>query len=86
MSYPWTDEILRPVSHVPDPPEKVNPRYCLYTRNNVDICQVRINTGHRMLHLINYNELLLGELQDHLFFNLLYFGQVSISCAVAQSV
>ncbi|PNF41741.1 Pancreatic lipase-related protein 2 [Cryptotermes secundus] len=40
MSYPWVDEILRPVSHVPDPPKKVNPTYCLYTRQNEDICQI----------------------------------------------
>lgn len=40
MTHPWTDESLRPVSYVPEPPEKVNPKYCLYTRNRQDICQV----------------------------------------------
>lgn len=40
MSYPWADEILRPVSYVPESPEKVNPKYCLYTQHNMDICQV----------------------------------------------
>ncbi|KDR08050.1 pancreatic lipase-related protein 2-like [Zootermopsis nevadensis] len=39
MSYPWADEILRPVSYVPESPEKVNPKYCLYTQHNMDICQ-----------------------------------------------
>ncbi|GFG30365.1 hypothetical protein Cfor_12942 [Coptotermes formosanus] len=39
MTHPWTDESLRPVSYVPEPPEKVNPKYCLYTRNRQDICQ-----------------------------------------------
>lgn len=39
MTYPWTDESLRPVSYVPQPPETVNPKYCLYTRHNQDRCQ-----------------------------------------------
>lgn len=42
MTHPWTDEFLRPVSHVPEPPEKINPKYCLYTRRNGDNCQVSI--------------------------------------------
>lgn len=40
MGHPWTDEFLRPVSHVPEPPEKVNPKYCLYTRRNEDTCEL----------------------------------------------
>ncbi|PSN47913.1 Pancreatic triacylglycerol lipase [Blattella germanica] len=39
MSHPWTDELLRPVSFVPEAPEVVNPRFCLYTRRNEDACQ-----------------------------------------------
>ncbi|KAJ9584757.1 hypothetical protein L9F63_020907, partial [Diploptera punctata] len=39
MSHPWSDDVLRPVSYAPQPPELVNPRYCLYTRENRDTCQ-----------------------------------------------
>jgi len=42
MTHPWTDEFLRPVSYAPEPPEKVDPKYCLYTRRNEDVCQVGI--------------------------------------------
>lgn len=40
MTHPWTDDFLRPVSYIPEPPDKVNPKYCLYTRRNKDSCQV----------------------------------------------
>ncbi|KDR08048.1 pancreatic lipase-related protein 2-like [Zootermopsis nevadensis] len=39
MTHPWTDDFLRPVSYIPEPPDKVNPKYCLYTRRNKDSCQ-----------------------------------------------
>jgi len=37
-TFPWTD-VNRPVSLDPQPPEKVNPHYCLYTRKNPKQCQ-----------------------------------------------
>lgn len=38
VNFPWTDE-SRPVSQHPEPPEKVDPRFCLYTRQNPNDCQ-----------------------------------------------
>ncbi|CAH0382132.1 unnamed protein product [Bemisia tabaci] len=39
INYPWSD-ILRPVAQFPESPEKVNPKYCLYTRRNADSCEL----------------------------------------------
>ncbi|XP_026813180.1 pancreatic triacylglycerol lipase-like [Rhopalosiphum maidis] len=36
---PWQDDSSRPVNLFPERPEKIAPRYCLYTRNNRNVCQ-----------------------------------------------
>lgn len=38
INKPWTDT-TRPVSYFPEPPEKVSPKYCLYTRRNPLQCE-----------------------------------------------
>ncbi|KAL0277659.1 UNVERIFIED_CONTAM: hypothetical protein PYX00_004877 [Menopon gallinae] len=44
IDYPWVSA-RRPVSWFPEPPEKVNPKYCLYTRRNIDTCDP-LNVEH----------------------------------------
>lgn len=36
---PWKD-VGRPVSNLPEPPEKIDTTFCLYTRYNPDTCQI----------------------------------------------
>ncbi|XP_014274569.1 pancreatic lipase-related protein 2 [Halyomorpha halys] len=50
VNFPWTDE-TRPVSHQPEPPEKVDPVFCLYTRQNPTDCQrLRYNDSSTYYH------------------------------------
>ncbi|XP_039296077.1 pancreatic triacylglycerol lipase [Nilaparvata lugens] len=46
---PWTD-VSRPVSKYPEPPEKVSPKYCLYTRHNRHVCQQLVYTNPRTIY------------------------------------
>lgn len=36
---PWKNDLTRPVSLFPFPPEVVDPQYCLYTRRNPHNCE-----------------------------------------------
>ncbi|KAK9500473.1 hypothetical protein O3M35_001738 [Rhynocoris fuscipes] len=42
VTYPWTDE-ARPVTHFPEHPDKIDPIFCLYTREHRTKC-------HRLRH------------------------------------
>uniref|UniRef100_A0A224XLV6 Putative pancreatic triacylglycerol lipase n=1 Tax=Panstrongylus lignarius TaxID=156445 RepID=A0A224XLV6_9HEMI len=45
VSYPWTDE-TRPVSNYPEHPDKVDPVFCLYTREHQHVChRLRYNVS-----------------------------------------
>ncbi|XP_075235998.1 pancreatic lipase-related protein 2-like [Lycorma delicatula] len=46
---PWTD-ISRPVSQYPESPEKVKPKYCLYTRHNKHFCQELIYSDSKTIY------------------------------------
>lgn len=35
---PWKNDLTRPVSLYPDPPESIKPQYCLYTRRSPRTC------------------------------------------------
>lgn len=43
---PWQDVLSRPVNVFPEKPEKIAPKYCLYTRNNRNVCQYLDHKDH----------------------------------------
>uniref|UniRef100_A0A1B6D7K8 Lipase domain-containing protein n=1 Tax=Clastoptera arizonana TaxID=38151 RepID=A0A1B6D7K8_9HEMI len=52
INFPWTDK-SRPVSHFPDSPEKIKPKFCLYTRKNRKNCQQLIHSDPQSLYMSN---------------------------------
>lgn len=71
MSYPWSDEILRPVSFTPQSPEVLNPKYCLFTRNNKNNCQ--------LLDILNKDSLLQTSMASYHRFYIISHGFMEYS-------
>ncbi|KAK6639823.1 hypothetical protein RUM43_008098 [Polyplax serrata] len=53
LENPWSSQ-SRPVSLFPEPPEKINPEYCLYTRRNPTVCDQLYLDDPQTLFRSNY--------------------------------